>query len=507
MHKTFVELCAFFANLCGTTKQFPIFIPKALYTIMNDTVFSFTGVTIRDNGVAVLKDISFSIQKGQQWAVTGNGSILLEAIAGKKQVLNGTTLKAGNAVLVTGSSQFKNRSNMGGGFYHQQRFNSMDADDALTVTEHLQQAFQNNGYWTIENVLRLLNLEYLANESIIKLSNGETRRLLLAEALLKNPSLLLLDNPLAGLDVQSREAYGTLLEKIIASGIQVVLAVNDIEIPSCITHIAMVAGEGIAGTYTRGEFSAIAKENAISKSNCEILSHLLQPIPEFRHLINMRGVNISYGEKHILHNINWTVKPGERWALLGHNGAGKSTLLSLINADNPQAYANDIELFDRKKGSGESIWDIKKKIGFVSGDLAKFFPADQTCAQIIESGFNDTMGLFRKSLPDNTLTINLWMQYLGIEAHANKIFSRAGANVRQLCLLARALVKNPPLLLLDEPCFGMDAAQKLFFKAIINHICTHSRLALIYVSHYMEELPGCINHTLMLENGRVVQDN
>ncbi|KOS06834.1 hypothetical protein AM493_12960 [Flavobacterium akiainvivens] len=473
---------------------------------MNNTIFSFTDVTIRDNGVAVLKNISFSIQKGQQWAITGNGSILIEAIAGKKQLLNGTTQKAENPILVTGTTQFKNRSNMGGDFYYQQRFNSADADDALTVTEHLSQQAQTDGYWTTENVLPLLNLGYLANESIIKLSNGETRRLLLAEALLKNPSLLLLDNPLAGLDVQSREAYNTLLEKITASGIQVVLAINATEIPKCITNVAVVEGENITGTFTPDEFSATAKENAISNSNCEKLGHLLQPIPEFEHLIKMRGVNISYGEKQILHNIDWTVKPGERWALLGHNGAGKSTLLSLINADNPQAYANDIELFDRKKGSGESIWDIKKKIGFVSGDLAKFFPTDQTCLQIIESGFHDTMGLFRKPLPNNMLTINLWMEYLGIEAHTGKIFSRADANVKQLCLLARALVKNPPLLILDEPCFGMDAIQKLFFKGIIDHICTHSPLAFIYVSHYTEELPGCINHTLMLEKGRVVQD-
>lgn len=470
---------------------------------MSDTIFSFTNVTIRNNGVPVLKNISFSILKGQQWAITGNGSLLLGAIAGKNQVLNGATQKAQNPVLVTGTTQFKNRSNMGGGFYHQQRFNAADADDALTVTQHLSQKVQQEGYWNIENVLPLLNLVYLANESIIKLSNGETRRLLLAEALLKNPSLLLLDNPLAGLDVQSREAYNTLLEKIIASGIQVVLAVTATEIPPCVTHVALVEGEGLTATYTAAAFLAVDNKGMVPNPVTGLLRQLLQPLPDFGHLIEMKGVNISYGDKHILKDINWSVKPGQRWALLGHNGAGKSTLLSLINADNPQAYANNITLFGRRRGSGESIWEVKKKIGFVSGDLANFFPTDQTCLQIIESGFYDTMGLFRKPSPENSKIINLWMQYLGIEAHATTLFSRAGANVKQLCLLVRALVKNPPLLILDEPCFGMDAAQKLFFKAIIDHICNHSRLALIYVSHYKEELPGCINHTLKLEQGRV----
>lgn len=204
--------------------------------------------------------------------------------------------------------------------------------------------------------------------------------------------------------------------------------------------------------------------------------------------------------------MNWEVKQGERWALLGHNGAGKSTLLSLVNGDNPQAYANKITLFDRKRGTGESIWDIKKKIGFVSPEFFQYFPMESSCIEVIESGFYDTLGLFRRSDTINRNVAVRWTKLLGIDSLCNKLFKDVSASNQRLCLLARALVKNPPLLIFDEPCQGLDNSQQEQFKYLVDEICKQSNVTLVYVSHYQHEIPNSITHTIALAAGKVVND-
>jgi molybdate transport system ATP-binding protein len=218
----------------------------------------------------------------------------------------------------------------------------------------------------------------------------------------------------------------------------------------------------------------------------------------------MSKVNIRYGDKLILADINWRIKQGERWALLGPNGAGKSTLLSLINGDNPQAYANDIILFDKKRGTGESIWDIKKKTGFISPELYQYFPADSSCLQAIESGYYDTMGLFRPTDKAKATCALQWMKVLEIDQYARQLLKNIPASAQRLCLLARAMVKSPALLILDEPCQGMDDHQISHFKALIDTICQQTNVTLIYVTHYAEHIPDSVNKVLKLEGGLVI---
>jgi len=206
----------------------------------------------------------------------------------------------------------------------------------------------------------------------------------------------------------------------------------------------------------------------------------------------------------ILDGINWTVRPHEQWALLGPNGSGKSTLLSLINADNPQSYANKIELFDRRRGSGESIWDIKKKIGFVSPELHQYFKSDATCLQVAGSGFFDTIGYLRTCTPEQLQKAEGWLRLLEIDRYAGEKFQQVPEGVQRLVLLARALVKNPPLLIFDEPCQGLDAHQKKHFKAVIEELCRHLPVTLIYVTHYEEELPAGVDRFLRIRGGKMI---
>jgi len=489
--------------------------------------------TVRYLNNVLFTNLNFTINKGDNWAIIGKSgsgkSALLQTIAGRFNVTGGEVkyhffedFLAGSTVkddtlthhkliaLVESKHHFRNLSNTTE-FYYQQRYNSSDSEDALTVEEYLQQIKVVPGvniYWTFDKVIQTLNLDALRTKQLIKLSNGETKRLMLAAALLKNPVILLLDTPLTGLDVQTRAAFNVILNEITGSGITVIMATSPHEIPGSITHIAALDNGNIAQVIEKSDFNpGLFTEDPSTKFDRDKLSALLNihENPHYNHIVQMNHVHIKYGDKVILNNINWQILPGERWALLGPNGAGKSTLLSLINGDNPQAYANDIILFDKKRGTGESIWDIKKKIGFVSPELHQYFPTDNSCLQVIESGYYDTLGLFRPSQKAKADAALQWMQALEIDQYARHLLKNIPASAQRLCLLARALIKNPDLLIFDEPCQGMDDHQQNHFKQVVNTICELSPVTLIYVTHYQHEIPDSVTKVLTLDKGMVVE--
>ncbi len=490
---------------------------------MAQPLLSIQHVTVRSITHTIFTNFNFTVNKGENWALIGESgsgkSALLQTIAGNLSITNGEVSYnfpkgiEGESYrkqigLVEPRHHFRNLSNTTD-FYYQQRFNSFDSEDALTVEQYLSTIpHADKVYWTYDKTITTLNLKYLLKKQLIKLSNGETKRLMIAAALLKNPQLLLLDNPLTGLDVQTRQEFDHIIKEITASGTTIVMATSPYEVPDAITHIALLKNGAISQTLTKDKYSP---ELMINKEDDQIdkeeLRSLLtdQAITPYQQIINMRNVHVQYGDVVILDKINWDVKAGDRWALLGHNGAGKSTLLSLINGDNPQAYANDITLFDKKRGTGESIWDIKSKIGFVSPELHQYFPTDNSCLQVIESGYYDTLGLFRKSSPAKAETGLRWMKALEIDKYAHTLLKNIPASAQRLCLLARALIKNPDLLIFDEPCQGMDTHQQQHFKNLVDTICSMSKVTLIYVTHYQHEIPDSVNQVLKLEKGRVVE--
>ena len=196
-------------------------------------------------------------------------------------------------------------------------------------------------------------------------------------------------------------------------------------------------------------------------------------------------------------DLNWTIKRGEKWALLGVNGSGKSTLLSLICGDNPQAYANDITLFDRKRGSGESIWDIKKRIGYISPEMHLYYLKNVKCIDVVGSGFFDTIGLYKKCNAEQEAIALDWMKTLGIEHIKDISFLNISSGEQRLVLLARVFVKNPDLLILDEPLHGLDVVNKQRVKKLIEDFCDKDK-SLIYVTHYENEIPGIVDKRLVL---------
>lgn len=483
-------------------------------------VLKADSITVQQAGQTILNKVSFSVQEGEQWAIAGPAgsgkTTLLKALTGRQHfngrvlLYNNNTAASKTIVLVEQQHHFKNLSNTTN-FYYQQRFNSQDAEDAITVEEDLQKTVAKNKATKeqLAELAELFDIKKLFTERLIQLSNGENKRLQIVKALLLQPAFLLLDNPFIGLDVKSRQRLEDVLNEIGKKGVHIIMVTPAAHLPFFITNVLSFSKDGL---YTTERVNA-AKWNDAHATSVKDLSfdhELLRQLTSnnkhapFEFAVKMKDVNIQYDHK-ILDNINWEVKNGERWSLSGPNGSGKSTLLSLVNADNPQAYANEIYLFDRKRGSGESIWDIKKKTGFVSPELHLYFEKGTNCFDVVASGLFDTIGLFRKINQQQSTLVTKWMQLLKIELLQRKFLNQLSNSQQRLVLLARALVKNPPLLILDEPGQGLDEEQTTMFKEIINEICITGNKTLIYVSHYASEIPDCVTKFIRLENGKRVE--
>ena len=378
-------------------------------------------------------------------------------------------------------------------YYLQQRWNSWDVDD--------------------ERIL---------------LSSGELRKHSLSKVLGTEPCLLILDNPFVGLDAASRLVLGEQLRAIVQGGktsLMLVLSRED-EIPPFMTHVVEVKDEVVLpkkrladwlaerGTETCGKEQACSPGQAISTgdAHCNADSPSSENGPSARRaaddpassteIVRLNKVTIRYGERTILKDLDWVVRKGEHWSLTGPNGSGKSTLLGLVCADNPQSYACDISLFGRKRGSGESIWDIKKHIGYVSPELHRSFKRDITAERIVANGLRDFHGLFTKANEEEIRTARKCLERFGAGHLAGTSFLNMSSGEQRIVLLARAFVKNADLLILDEPFHGLDDGNVRMVRGIIEEYCQNPDNTLLMVTHRMEELPSCIDHNLTLKVNR-----
>ncbi|MEP7280173.1 MAG: ATP-binding cassette domain-containing protein [Bacteroidota bacterium] len=465
-------------------------------------------VSVQTGGNALLENIDLTIHTGEQWAIighSGSGKTTLAHVLAGKLFYRGelqwqTGIENSRVELVEQQHHFKNLRNTSS-FYYQQRFNASEADDSNTVADALGVSA------AADSRIGLLHLDSLMPKPLLQLSNGENKRLQLAKALLANPGLLILDNPFLGLDTEGRKTLHQVFDKICSNGIQLVLITSSTELPACITHVAVLEkGKLVTAQEKRLYVQQQVEQNTALRTNTlDLCLQLQQPAEaDFEYAVKMERVYVQYGEKIVLDDISWQVKKGECWNLSGPNGSGKSTLLSLITADNPQAYANKIILFDKRRGTGESIWDIKGKIGFVSPELHLYFEQHATCFEVIASGLFDTIGLFRNLCAAQEEKVVRWMRLMNLTEFKQKRVFQLSASQQRMALLARALVKNPPLLILDEPTQGLDETQTAYFKELVNEVCRSFKTTLIYVTHYTSDLPACISHYLKLSEGKMV---
>ncbi len=398
-------------------------------------------------------------------------------------------------------------------YYLQQRWNQHDIDEATpTVNELLEQEYSLTGADTPErrsfqqHLYQLFGMEQLLDKYIILLSSGELRKFQLSKALFSQPRILIMDNPFIGLDVLARDQLRTLLTDLsneYALQLILVLAKTD-DIPDFITHVIEVDHMTVGPKLSIQEYLRIRKprpDRVLSPEKADALLHLPYKEKEYhtQEVVRLRKVSIRYGDRTILNQLDWVVRNGERWALSGCNGSGKSTLLSLICADNPQGYASDITLFDTPRGSGETIWDIKRHIGYVSPEMHRAYRKDMPVVRVVASGLKDSVGLYVRPTEEEYEICRWWLVIFGVAHLHDRNFMSISSGEQRLVLLARAFVKDPELLILDEPLHGLDDVNRQLVKDIIEVFCQRHNKTLIMVTHYAEELPPCIDHHLELK--------
>ncbi len=385
--------------------------------------------------------------------------------------------------------------------YYQQRFEAMMNDEVPTVADLMGSRIETDR-WT--ELTERLHLHDVTTKRVNFLSSGELRKLLIINLLFDLPDVLILDNPYIGLDADSRTLLNDTIVDISARGVSVILLLCNpgdiIEQTSAVIPIdELTIGEPIS---VAGDVDA-AREKVSGLFNYAVdIDDLPDMTPEkgdYDVVFSLNHCQVKYGKRVILNDVSWTVRRGECWSLTGPNGSGKSTLLSLVHADNPQGYSNDITLFDRRRGSGESIWDIKRRIGYVSPEMHLYFSDAGNVASVVAQGLNDTVGCFKLVKAHQMELAMKWLKALKIEHLAERRFNTLSAGEQRLALLARTFIKHPQLLILDEPLHGLDAAKKRAIRSIVNRLVARYGITLIYVTHYLPEVPECVTHAKRLE--------
>ena len=469
---------------------------------------------------SMAEPVDFTLEEGEHIAIVGRNG------AGKSMfvdILTGRHPAFPNMVTYGFDAPYDNikyisfRDTYGGDndrtYFLQQRWNQMEIDEETpTVASKLEEAYQLAGTDTPErralqqHIYKLFHLESLLDKYIILLSSGELRKFKLASSLFTDPRVLIMDNPFIGLDAETRDQLKELLATLSEERqLQIILVLSKSdEIPEFITHVVEVREMRVLPKITRETYlqsrPPFPTRLLSDKKAQEILNMPTNQLAAAsQEVFRFNNVSIRYGSRTILKDLTWTVNQGERWALSGQNGSGKSTLLSLVCADNPQRYACDISLFGHKRGFGNSIWDIKKHIGYVSPEMHRSYRQDIPAIRIVASGLQDTIGLYTQPKETEYAVCRQWMDIFGIGHLAERTFLKMSSGEQRLVLLARAFVKDPDLLILDEPLHGLDNYNRRLVKDIIETFCQRPGKTLIIVTHYQEELPAVIDHAITLQ--------
>ncbi len=475
-------------------------IPEGAFLHLESLFFSY-------RALPVLKGINWTWRDGEQWACVGPNGAGKTTLAG----LLSRQLDWGSGQLLR--SDRLNRGRCSYVCFEQQKslcdrdrrlddseFRSDARDPGTTVAAALGADLDAE---KCRQWIARLGIGHILERGLRFISTGEMRKTLLLRAILQSPALLILDSPLDGLDRASQQGMRDILEYFTGTATRVLLLARSLtDMPQGITHLLVLdEGEVIAAGPRQ---QVLADPAVTSLMNPPPLSFGALPPPAERPytltpdapLLQLRNVSVSYGETRVLKAVNWTLGPGQHCNIAGPNGCGKTTLLSLVTGDNHKAYGQDITLFGQRRGSGESVWDIKQKFGQVDTQLHLNYSRGMAVLEVVVSGFFDSMGLY-DDWGDGQLDIaRAWLRTLGLGELARAPFDTLSFGVQRMVLLARAMVKSPAILLLDEPCLGLDGHHTRGILDAVDHIAEQSDTQIVFVSHSVGEMPACINQWL-----------
>jgi molybdate transport system ATP-binding protein len=482
---------------------------------MDEVIFRLADATVvRPTGEVVFEGLSWTAREGETWAVVGGigagKTSLTEFLLGRLRITSGKVewplvdrlRAAGRRIAwpseIVGRVGFKEESRLFsyGRHYYQQRYNFIEPDDDLTLDEFLHTGVTSSEE-SLQAVTARLGIAELRPLSFIKLSNGQTRRARIARALLDHPEILILDEPFVGLDADGRAEVRDQLRKLVDEGTRLILITSPATMPEWVTHVLELTERRVTFVGLRADYRGL---------RVPLLSQPPErtgPRTTSEPVIELHDVNVTHGGKPILKHINWTVRAGERWAILGPNGSGKTTLLSLLCGDHPQAYGNDVRVFGRRRGTGESIWDIKRRVGLVSPEMHLYFSEPLTAERAAATGFFDVV-VSRPTTAEQDSTVRRLFSHFGIVELMDRPFARLSTGQQRIVLLVRALVKDPPLVILDEQFQTLDAdtAEKAR-DWIDNHLAADRTV--LFVTHNEAELPRTVARRLRLRDGVVAE--
>ena len=476
-------------------------------------IVSFQNVTLRVRDRLILPDTDWTIREGEHWAVVGpNGSgksTLVRCFVDQYPVAAGRIIHTMGGTLsshvgfvsfdqhrrIVAADEDRDYSRTYSGTFG----GYLTAAD-LIGAEHLPTGRQGH---PLEEILSVLAVEPLLTTAVRHLSTGEMRRVLIARALLGNPEILVLDEPFDGLDLDSRPVLVEALDALAGKDIQIVLVTHHYEeIAPCITHVLCLR-------HGLPVLSGPKEEVLASPEFIGLYPAAAAPFLGRRHrgerstalLVSMRDVTVRFGGSSIFEHLNWEMATGQNWQILGPNGSGKSTLLEMITGENPQVFSNEVYLFGVRRGRGDSLWDVKRRIGVVSSELQLRYRKPIPGFEVILSGFYESIGMYRRPTGDQVAEARRWVDSLGLGGLADRRFDRLSFGEQRLILIARAMIKGPDLLLLDEPCQGLDPGNRAMILEAVERIGSETSTALIYVTHHRDETVPSLTHRLTFYRG------
>ncbi len=472
-----------------------------------DAFLHLDSVNFAYRALPVLRNLSWTWLAGEQWACVGPNGAGKTSLAGllsrqldwgSGELERGDLLAHGHCSYVCFEQQKSlcDRDRR----LDDSEFRSDARDPGTTVAQAIG---GRAGDEDRERWIARLGIGHILDRGLRFISTGEMRKTLLLRAILQNPELLILDSPLDGLDRASQQGMREILDQLLETPMHILLLARSLEdIPAGVSHLLVLDEGSVVAAGPRDEVLADPTVQSLMSPPALRFTELpaaaerpYQLAPNAPRL-ELRNVSVSYGDTRVLDGVNWTLGAGQHCNIAGPNGCGKTTLLSLVTGDNHKAYGQDITLFGRRRGSGESVWDIKQKFGQVDTQLHLNYSRGMAVLEVVVSGFFDSLGLYDDWGDKQLEVARSWLAALGLETLARAPFDTLSFGIQRMVLLARAMVKSPAILILDEPCLGLDRHHTRAILDAVDHIADDCDTQVVYVSHSVGEMPACINQWL-----------